>query len=126
MIHLDTSVLIDITTPGSAATSQVDKWFQEGQELAVSAPAWFEYVSGPVTPEAIKLVRTMLRGGIIPFEMVHAEKAAEFFNRTGRKRALKFDCMIAAAAFTAKVPLATSNHADFSLLVPFGLSLELV
>lgn len=126
MIHLDTSTLIDITTPGSAAAARVAEWLDAEITLAVSAIAWFEYTSGPVTAEAMALVKAAVKGGIVPFDDRQAGKAAEFFNVSGRKRALKFDCMIAAAAITANARLATSNQADFSLFLSMGLQLEVV
>lgn len=126
MIHLDANVLINLSTANSGTGSRLETWLKSGEQLSASAPAWQEYVTGPVTPAQIVKAESVLRGGIVPYGRMQAEKAAEFFNLTGRRRGLKFDCMIAAAAITANASLATSNQADFAIFVPFGLKLEVV
>lgn len=126
IIHLDTNVLIDIATAGAAVGDKVEKWLEEGRVLAASSTVWFEYISGPFTADTVELALAALQGGIIPFDSHQAEKAAELYNLTGRRRALRFDCMVAAAAIISDVTLATSNGADFLMFAPFGLKLEVV
>ncbi|MES2709069.1 MAG: PIN domain-containing protein [Verrucomicrobiota bacterium] len=126
MIHLDANVLISLSQVDPAARARVEIWLKSGERLCVSAPGWQEFVTGPVTPSEIADTESLLLGGVVPYGKVQAEKAAEFFNLTGRRRALKFDCMIAAAAVTADAWLATSNQADFAIFVPLGLKLETV
>lgn len=126
IIHLDTNVLIDSATAGANAGDKVEKWLEERRVLAASSTVWFEYISGQVTADAVELARAALQAGILPFDGHQAEKAAELYNQTGRSRALRFDCMIAAAAVVANATLATSNGADFLMFVPFGLKLEVV
>ena len=60
---------------------------------------------------------------IIPFDEKHAAKSAELFETTGRKRNLKINAMIAAAAIPSDVPLATNNRTDFRQFTKAGLRL---
>ncbi|MDB6133025.1 MAG: Ribonuclease VapC [Verrucomicrobiales bacterium] len=126
MIHLDANVLINLSKAGSTVAAKVGMWIRAGERLGTAAPSWQEYVTGPVTPVEIAKAVLVLQGGILPYDKAQAEKAAEFFNLTGRRRTVKFDCMIAAAAVVANATLATSNGADFLMFVPFGLKLEVV
>ena len=94
--------------------------------LAVSAPAWFEYISGPVTTAEIGHAEALLLGGVADFEKAEAHRAADLFNLTGRKRAMKLDCMIAASALLGGAPLATTNVADFQPFLGQGMVIEAV
>ena len=124
MIHLDANVLIGLSIPGSTAAAKVRAWLLAGEILAVSAPAWFEYISGPVSPQEITRAEAILRGGIVEFDKTHAACAADLFNKSGRRRALKLDCMIAAAALLSSARLATANAADFAPFAPAGIVVE--
>ena len=57
------------------------------------------------------------------FTPAEAEFAARLFIAVGRRRALRFDCMIAAAAIASGAELASRNVDDFRLFVPHGLVL---
>ena len=111
MIHLDANVLIR-------------QWLLAGQPLAASAPAWFEYISGPVTAQEISRAEAILRGGVEDFEKLDSQRSADLFNATGRKRAMKLDCMIAASATLHSARLATTNVGDFQAFVTQGLAIE--
>ena len=126
MIHLDANVLIRLSVPGSAAAAKIRAWLLAGETLCASAPAWFEYISGPVTPQEITRAEAILQGGIVDFSKAQAHHAARLFNQSGRKRALKLDCMIAAAALLSSARLATSNASDFLPFVSQGLLIEAV
>jgi predicted nucleic acid-binding protein len=126
MIHLDANVLISLSGSDAAVRRKIKAWLGSGELLCASAPAWQEFVTGPVTSADITRTESALAGGVTDYGKVEAEKAAELFNLTGRKRALKFDCMIAAAAIIANARLATANHTDFVFFVPMGLQLEVV
>ena len=124
MIHLDANVLIRLSIPGSGAASKVRQWLAAGEMLAVSAPAWFEYISGPITAAEISRAESLLQGGIVGFEKNASHLAADLFNLTGRKRAMKLDCMIAASCLLNRVRIATTNVDDFSPFAPQGLAIE--
>jgi predicted nucleic acid-binding protein len=57
------------------------------------------------------------------FNATQAERAAQLFNSAGRKRASRWDCMIAAAAIETGARLATRNGADFRRFKAAGLDL---
>jgi predicted nucleic acid-binding protein len=49
--------------------------------------------------------------------------AAELFNKTGRRRGSRLDCLIAATAAVARAEIATVNEADFKPFLPHGVKL---
>jgi predicted nucleic acid-binding protein len=123
MIHLDTNYLIGLLVKGSAAAIEVDGWLGAGELLAASAVAWTEFLNGPVTPLEISRAEAVLQSRIVPFGQEEATLAAELFNKTGRRRGSRFDCLIAATAIRALAQLATVNQSDFKVFVPHGLTL---
>ena len=123
MIHLDTNYLIGLAVPGSLPAQKVDKWLADGERLAASALVWTEFLNGPVTGQEIVLVESVIEPKLVPFEKQTAVMAAELFNRAGRRRGSRFDCLIAATAILADAQLATENKSDFVPFVPFGLKL---
>lgn len=124
MIHLDANYLIRGTQTGSPEDAALRRWLETSQPVAASAIAWMEFVSGPVSPTVVESIRHALGGRIVAFTPVEAELAASLYNATGRRRVLRYDCMIAAAAIGAGASLATANTADFQLFVPHGLKLS--
>ena len=98
MIHLDTNYLIGLLVKHSAVALEVDGWLAAGESLAASAIAWTEFLNGPVTPLEVSRAEAVLESRIIPFGQVEAALAAELFNRTGRRRGSRSDCLIAATA----------------------------
>ncbi len=123
MIHLDTNYLIGLAVPGSHEAEKVDEWLAASQSLAVSAIAWSEFLNGPVTPEEISRVEAVVQANIRPFGPHEAARAADLFNKTGRRRGSRFDCFIAAAAMTEDAEMATANQEDFKLFAVHGLKL---
>lgn len=123
MIHLDANYLILGNQAGSPEDADLHRWLDAGKILASSAIAWMEFVSGPTTGPVIESIRHALGDRIIPFTHAEAELAARLFNAVGRRRALRYDCMIAATAIAAGAELATRNADDFRLFVPHGLVL---
>lgn len=124
MIHLDANVLIRLSVPGSGAAAKVRQWLLAGEALAVSAPAWFEYISGPVTNAEVTRAEAILTAGVVDFEKSDSHQAADLFNVTGRKRSMKLDCMIAATALINNARLATTNVTDFQAFAAHGLTIE--
>lgn len=126
ILHLDTNLLIDIVTAGSPHIAVVRRWLAEGRKLATSAIAWSEFCNGPHSKEQKDAVFAILEKRITDFTWQQAEEASRLFHRTGRKRGSHADCMIAAAAMSSHVPVATRKIKDFERFVPFGLKLEAV
>ena len=118
MIHLDTNYLIGLLVKGSPQAVDVEGWLAAGESLATSAISWTEFLNGPVTPTEISRVESVLQSRIIPFGQAEAILAADLFNKTGRRRGSRFDCLIAATAAVARGEIATVNQADFKA---FGL-----
>ena len=126
MIHLDTNYLIGLPVKGSAVALGVDGWLVVGESFAAGAIAWTEFLNGPVTPLAVSRAEAVLESRIIPFGQAEAVLAAELFNKTGRRRGSRFDCLIAATTILAQAEVATVNESDFKVFVPHGLKLAVV
>ena len=122
MICLDTNYLILGIVPGSQESRELIRWYQAGEVLMAPMPAWYEFLCGPVTPAQVSSIRAFLQD-IIPFDETQANEAARLFNEAGRKRSLRVDAMIAAAAMVAGARLATNNRKDFKIFEPHGLKL---
>jgi predicted nucleic acid-binding protein len=123
VIHLDTNYLIQGARNGTAENVAIEKWVSSREPLGTSALAWMEFITGPLAAEAETHARVLLENRIVPFGTMEAELAARLFNVAGRRRGLRYDCMIAAAAITAGAELATTNTPDFLLFLPHGLKL---
>jgi predicted nucleic acid-binding protein len=125
-LHLDTNLLIDLVTEGSPHVALVRQWLEDGETLGASAVAWSEFCNGYLTAEQKDAIFAVLDRQVSDFTWRQAEEAARLFHRTGRRRGSHADCMIAAAAMAAGVPVATRNVKDFERFVPFGLKLRAV
>jgi predicted nucleic acid-binding protein len=123
VIHLDTNYLIGLAVSASTQADDVDGWLATGQALGASTIAWTEFLNGPVLPQDIALVESIIESRIISFDKAIAVVAAELFNKTGRRRGSRFDCLIAATAMLAGAEIATANESDLKIFVPHGLKL---
>ena len=123
MIHLDTNLLIDLVTIGSPHIAVIRQWLEDGEELAVSAIAWSEFLNGPHTRQQKDAVQAIVEGRVLDFSAKEAEQASRLFHYTGRKRGSLAVCMIAAAAMTRDLRLATRNIRAFEKFAPYGLKL---
>jgi predicted nucleic acid-binding protein len=123
MIQLDSNYLILGTVASTLQSADLQRWLSQREVTSTSAVAWMEFVTGPVGPELVETVRQIIEDRIVPIGREEAELAATLFNAVGRKRALRYDCLIAATAIRSGARLATANRSDFSLFVPYGLDL---
>ena len=123
VICLDTNYLVRGLLKGSRESADLVRWYQSNEPLMSAAPAWYEFLCGPVTIRHIQIVRGFLSGGVIGFEEVQAIEAARLFNAVGRTRRLRTDAMIAATAIVAGARLATSDAEDFKAFVTHGLTI---
>lgn len=123
VIHLDANYLILATVAGSPEEQRIRAWLGRGEELATSAIAWMEFVTGPVSPAVVAAMTEVIDDRVHPVERKEAELAARLFNAVGRKRALRYDCLIAAAAISAGAALATNNQSDYAQFTGQGLRL---
>ena len=123
MIHLDTNYIVGLVTPRSPLEPQILAWMNAGEKFAASSIAWSEFLTGPVTAGEISDASRILDNRIVGFGAAEAQRAADIFNLTGRKRPTRTDCFIAATAMCARVRLATNNTKHFAVFVPHGLAL---
>lgn len=123
MIHLDTNYLIGLLVRGSPEAAKVDQWLASGESLAASAIAWTEFINGPVTASEASQVEIVLQSQVISFGKAEAVLASDLFNKTGRRRGSRFDCLIAATALLHQAGLATVNQSDFKVFTAHGLKL---
>ncbi|MCF6334743.1 MAG: type II toxin-antitoxin system VapC family toxin [Spirochaetales bacterium] len=123
MILLDTNYLIRSLIPETIEAIRIIEWIQNGEILCTSGVAWYEFLCGPVDDEGIIVVHSLLEERVIPFTSDHSAEAAHLFNKSGRKRHLRVDAMIASAAIISNASLATENIIDFKHFVDFGLQL---
>jgi predicted nucleic acid-binding protein len=123
MICLDANFLVGGVVETRPESSCLIQWRELGEVFCTPAPAWYEFLCGPVDSSQITVIRAFLEGGIIPFEEPHARTAARLFNAVERCRRLRVDAMIAATSIQQRARLATLNTTDFKLFVPHGLEL---
>lgn len=123
MICLDANFLIGGLIEARPESRQLLAWAAAGETFCTAAPAWYEFLCGPVTPAQIATMHAFLNRGIIPFAAAQARVAAQLFNAADRPRRLRVDAMIAATAISQQAALATLNTADFKNFVPHGLML---
>jgi predicted nucleic acid-binding protein len=123
VIHLDANFLIGAAQKHSHIEAHLRKWLLRGEIFAASAIAWAEFLNGPLTQQNKLDGRFLIQGRVLSFGITEAEIAAQLFNHAKRRRGSMPDCLIAAAAISAKVPLATYNQKDFLAFIPFGLCL---
>lgn len=121
-MHLDTSFLIRALAGPSPENARLRTMLSQRDSLAISALAWAEFCCGPLPLGAESLAREVV-GAIVHVGVAEAERAAALFNNTGRRRGSMMDCLIAASAIEANVPIVTSNVVDFRRFVPHGLQL---
>ncbi len=122
MIHLDTNFLIRGLISGSPQNVQLRAWLTNGETVALSAIVWTEFLCGPVSSDHI-LMAEKLFANPEPFLPDDGRVAADWFNRSGRRRGTLSDCMIAAVAFRLGARFAAENKADFLPFVPWGFQL---
>jgi len=109
-IHLDTSFLIRALLPGTSESRRLEAWLGGRRALVISAMAWAEFLAGPLDDETLQLAGRLV-GPAAGVTGVHAGRAAQLFNMTGRRRGTLSDCLIAAVAMEGDAALATSDNA---------------
>ena len=123
MICLDANFLIGGVIETRPESRHLLAWAEAGETFCTVAPAWYEFLCGPVSHAQIETMQAFLKGGIIPFDASQAQIAARLFNAAERSRRLRVDAMIAATAISRQAALATLNTEDFKLFTSHGLEL---
>jgi len=123
-LHLDTNALIALSDPFHPLFLQIEKCLEQGWAAETDAVAWHEYVRGPLLPEDIQRALLIVENRVFDLTRPMAEKAAELFNVTGRRRASTADCLIAAVCIGHGAELLTNNIGDFTPFKIHGLKIR--
>ena len=123
MICLDANFLIGGVIEARPESRHLLAWVEAGETFCTTAPAWYEFLCGPVSRPQVNTMLAFLSKGIIPFDASQALIAALLFNAVEGSRHLRVDAMKAAAAISQMARLATLNTEDFNLFDPHGLEL---
>lgn len=122
MIHFDTNALIALPQWARDGHDVIDRVL-DGEAAAVCAVVWYEYLLGPLEDTEAELAHAFLAGRVEPIGEADAALGAELFNAAGRRRTLKTDALIAAAAIRAHADFVTVNTTDFQPFLANGLRL---
>lgn len=122
MIQLDTNVLIALPHLIQQNHPFIER-IAKGEAASVCVPVWYEYLIGPLESGEPELTLHFVRKEVFALEIEDAILAASLFNLSGRKRGLKTDALIAAAAIRRDAELFTLNLQDFLPFVKQGLRL---
>lgn len=122
MIHFDTNALIALPL-WARENHPTIRQVVNGEPAAACSLVWYEFLIGPIDAVEIDLARAFLKGRIVSTGDEDAALAATLFNAAGRRRTLKTDALIAAAAIRVDALFVTLNIADFEPFVARGLRL---
>lgn len=122
-LHLDTNALIVLSDPSHPLFLQIERRLEEGWTVGTDTVAWHEFARGPLLGEDRERALRILENRVTPVTREIAEKAAELFNATGRRRASTADCMIAAACIHNQAEIVTLNRDDFLPFANHGLKI---
>lgn len=96
---------------------------QRGEPTAACSVVWYEFLTGPVDEDELRLAEAFIERRVLAIDADHARLAAQLFNAGGRKRGWKTDALIAAVAIHSGAELLTVNLKDFAPFVAAGLRL---
>lgn len=115
VIHLDTSVLIDIFAEDSQQTgTAMEQALDNGELLEISAVALYEWLRGPRKAEELRWQEALLPSAkAAPFEAMEAHRAALIYRALSGTRKRSMDFAIAACAIEHGAALWTLNRQDF-------------
>jgi predicted nucleic acid-binding protein len=118
VILIDTSAWVEfLRDTGSPVCNRVDALLDD--EIATCHPVRMEVLAGAQDEQHLKDLRGLLaRGPLIPTEPTDYEEAAALYRRCRRRGETvrkMIDCLIAAAAIRASVPLLHADS-DFEVL----------
>lgn len=102
---------------------RLKQWLRNGTPIGTSAICWAEFLCGPLNQHQLTVLERIV-GEPVPFTRADAQRAADLFNATRRRRGTFVDCMIAAAALEAGASIATTNTNDFLRFLSSGLHIE--
>src|ERR1051326_4563602 len=122
MIHLDTSVLIDIFSGKKSLAPRFRQLLERGERMTLSTVVLFEWRRGPRIPEQIHAQEALFPSSeAISFGPAEAILAAEIYRKANRPRGREVDIAIAACALAHEAQLWTVNPADFKDILSLTL-----
>ena len=114
-VHVDTDFLIRAMSSAGWERRRLLELAEEGQEIEISAVAWYEFARGPRTPEQLATARAFFAlDGIIPLSEALAMRAAETFRQLGSPRRRAADIAIGVTAAYRDAMLLSLNDKDFA------------
>jgi predicted nucleic acid-binding protein len=113
--HLDTDFLVYALSMAGVERRRLRTLADSGDEVQMSAVAWYEFSRGPRTPEQLAVARSFLGDeGVVPFSEGIAAQAADVFRRLGSPRKRSADVAIGVTAAAYEAVLVTRNARDFA------------
>src|SRR5437867_11826723 len=101
MIHLDTSVLIDLFSGEKPLAPKLRQLLDRGERISLSTLVLFEWRRGPRIPQQIDAQQALFPStDAIPFGSAEALVAADVYKKVKRARGREIDIAIAACAIT--------------------------
>ena len=114
MIHLDTSVLIDMLSGTKPLAPRLRRLLDNGERILLSTLVLYEWRRGPRIPEQIDAQEALFPStDAIPFGSVEASVAADVYKKVKRARGREIDIAIASCAIVHAAALWTVNPDDF-------------
>lgn len=112
--HLDTDFLITAVAVTGAERRRLASLVDQGEEIEISAVAWYEFCRGPRSPEQLAVARAFFGDrGVVPLDETLAETAGALFRALGSPRRRAADIAIGVTASAHDAVLLTRNAADF-------------
>ena len=122
MIHLDTSVLIDLFSGEKPLAPRLRELLDGGERISLSTLVLFEWRRGPRMPEQIAAQEALFPSSeAISFGSAEALMASDVYGKIKRPRGREIDIAIAACAIVHDAQLWTVNEADFRDIPNLGL-----
>lgn len=114
MIHLDTSVLIEVFDGKKALAPRLRQLLNAGERISYSSMVLFEWRRGPRILEQIEAQEALFPSSdAIAFGPEEAILAADIYKKIKRPRGREIDIAVAACAIVYDALLWTVNDADF-------------
>jgi predicted nucleic acid-binding protein len=114
MIHLDTSVLIEVFDGKKALAPRLRQLLNAGERMSLSSMVLFEWRRGPRISEQIEAQEALFPSAdAITFGPDEAMLAADIYKKIKRPRGREIDIAVAACAIVHDAQLWTVNNADF-------------